>query len=132
VTIAITRLPRSGWILVRISGPIDVDEMIATIRTTRAQIETRMVPMLVDAREAVGPMTAEAIERAVAAVHDAVRRGGLRGHVAIVADDDVVYAGMLQYETRCAEIGVQVIRVFRQQPDAERWLEIVSAARDLR
>jgi hypothetical protein len=125
-------MPRSGWILVRITGPIDVGEMVATIRTTRAQVETRMLPMLVDAREALGPLTDEAVERAVAAVQDAVRRGGIRGHVAIVAHDDAVFGGMLRYETRCAEIGVRVIRVFRQLPDAEQWLQIVSAARDLR
>ena len=29
-------------------------------------------------------------------------------------------------------LGVRVIRVFRQMPDAEQWLEIVSAARNLR
>jgi hypothetical protein len=55
----------------------------------------------------------------------------MRGHVAIVASDDAIYNGMLRYETGCAVAGIRVIRVFRQLPDAERWLEIVSAARDL-
>jgi hypothetical protein len=36
---------------------------------------------------------------------------------------------MLLYEAGCADVGVRVIRVFRHLPDAERWLEIVSAAR---
>jgi hypothetical protein len=88
--------------------------------------------MLVDAREAIGPVSEQGIERAVAAVQEAVTRGGLRAHVAIAAEDTAVYAAMLRYETRCAEVGVRVIRVFRQLADAERWLEIVSAARDLR
>jgi hypothetical protein len=132
VTIAIRREARTGWIVVIVSGPIDIDEMVETIRTVRASVHTRMVPMLVDARDAIGPMSAEGIEQLVAAVQDALKRGGLRGHVAIVASDDAVYAGMLQYEARCAGIGVRVIRVFRQMSDAERWLEILSAARDFR
>jgi hypothetical protein len=37
----------------------------------------------------------------------------------------------LLYEARCAEAGVRVIRIFRKLEDAERWLEIVSAAREL-
>ena len=56
----------------------------------------------------------------------------MRGHVAVAALDDAVFEGMLRYETRCAEIGVRVIRVFRLLGDAENWLGIVSAARDLR
>jgi hypothetical protein len=43
--------------------------------------------------------------------------------------DDVFYARMLLYEARCADVGVRVIRVFRQLADADRWLDIVSAAR---
>jgi hypothetical protein len=39
---------------------------------------------------------------------------------------------MLLYETRCAEIGVRVIRVFRHRPDAERWLDAVASARHFR
>jgi hypothetical protein len=38
---------------------------------------------------------------------------------------------MLLYEAKCAEMGVRLIRVFRQSDDAERWLDIVSAARNL-
>jgi hypothetical protein len=57
---------------------------------------------------------------------------GPRGHVAIVAPDDVLYARMLLYEAGCADAGVRVIRVFRQRADAERWLDIVSAARHFR
>jgi hypothetical protein len=47
----------------------------------------------------------------------------------LVADDDALYSRMFLYEARCADIGVRVIRVFRQRPDAEYWLETVSAAR---
>jgi hypothetical protein len=114
------------------TGLVDIDDVLRVIATARATIETRMAPMLFDAREASGSMSDADVSRAVAAVTDIVRRGGIRGHVAIVASDDGVYSGMLRYETACAAAGVRVIRVFRQLPDAERWLEIVSAARDLR
>lgn len=90
-----------------------------------------MIPMLVDAREAYGGFSDADVERAVAAVDDAARRSGVRGHVALVALDDAVFTGMLHYETRCAEIGVRVIRVFRLLADAEHWLEVVTDARDL-
>lgn len=123
---------KRGWIVVRASGIIDLDDVLHLIQTARASVNDRMIPMLFDAREAEGALSDQDIDRAVAAVDRAARLGGTRGHVAIAASDDAVYAGMLGYETRCAEIGVRVIRVFRQLADAERWLEIVSAARDLR
>jgi hypothetical protein len=64
-------------------------------------------------------------------VRDVTQRTGMRGHVAIAALDEEVFTGMLHYETRCAEIGVRGIRVFRLLADAEHWLEVVSAARNL-
>jgi hypothetical protein len=47
------------------------------------------------------------------------------------ADDDALYRWFLLYEAKCAEAGVRVIRIFRQFEDAERGLEIVSAAHEL-
>jgi hypothetical protein len=75
-------------------------------------------------------MTATDIEKAVFAVRAVSAREQQRGHVAIVADDEALFQWLLAYETRCAEFGVRVIRAFRQLDEAERWLEIVSAARD--
>ncbi len=89
-----------------------------------------MVPIVFDARDAVGALSAADVARAVAAVSDAAKDVGIRGHVAIVASDEALYDGMLRYETACTASGVRVIRVFRQMIDAERWLEIVSAVRD--
>jgi hypothetical protein len=126
------RDPRRGWFIVRASGRLDVDEMIDLIRTVRRDIADRMVPMIVDARDARGALTDEDIERAVAAVREAARVGGPRGHVAIAAADEDLYPAMLRYEARCADIGVRVIRVFRRLQDAEHWLEILSATRDFR
>jgi hypothetical protein len=126
------RDPHRGWILIRAAGPVEIGDLLDTIRTARTSIEARMVPLLFDAREAHGSLRPDDVEQMVAAVQHAVSVGGTRGHVAIVAPDDTLYASMLRYETRCAEIGVILIRVFRQMPDARQWLEIVSASRNFR
>jgi len=90
-----------------------------------------MWPMIVDGDAATTDMSDEDADRAVAAVTDVVATTGLRAHVAIATGDDHLYRWMLGYETRCAQAGIRIIRVFRRAPDAERWLEIVSAARNL-
>jgi hypothetical protein len=117
------------WVMVRVSGVLGLDDVLRLIGSARAGVEHRMWPMLFDARSATTTTTEQDVEAAVHAVADAMRSQGPRGHVALVADDEVLYARMLLYETRCAEAGVTVIRAFRQRPDAERWLAIVSAAR---
>jgi hypothetical protein len=122
--------PRRNWLLVRFTGKLTIDEVIRLIRTVRAEPEYRLWPMLVDARHVSTDATEQDIERAVAAVQHAVLTEGTRGHVAIAASDDVLYARLLLYETRCAEIGVRVIRVFRQLPDAQEWLTILSQTRN--
>jgi len=68
------------------------------------------------------------VERTVEHARRATQQGP-RGQVALVADTDTLYARMLLYETRLAEEGIRLIRVFRWKRDAEQWLEIVSAAR---
>ncbi len=88
-----------------------------------------MMPLVFDARGATTEITEADIAQAVAVVREAAQRSGLRGHAAIIADDDRLFQRMLFYETRCAEAGVRLIRVFRLSRDAERWLEAVSAAR---
>jgi hypothetical protein len=117
------------WVIVRSTGELTIPDVLALIRTARADVEHRMWPMLFDARSATVRATEADLEQAVAAVAEAVQNQGPRGHVALVADDDTLYERMLLYETRCAEIGVAVIRAFRVLDDAQRWLEVVSAAR---
>ena len=73
----------------------------------------------------------EDVDRAVAVVKHAIDTTGMRAHVAVATSDNRLYRWMLLYEARCAEIGVRLVRVFRQCDDAERWLDIVSAARNL-
>jgi hypothetical protein len=130
VRVTVTRDEKRGWLDVRASGTFDIDEALRLVATARGAVENRMVPMLFDAREVRGPLPDDDVERAVQAVQKTVQEKGLRGHVAIVALDDEIYNGMFHYETRCAEVGVRVIRVFRLRADAERWLEIVSGARN--
>ena len=117
------------WVTVRVGGVLGLDDVLRLIGSARAGVEHRMWPMLFDARAATTTTTEQDVEAAVQAVAEALRSQGLRGHVALVADDDVLYARMLLYETRCAAAGVRVIRAFRERTDAERWLTIVSAAR---
>jgi hypothetical protein len=131
VPISVNIDERRNWLVARASGSLSIQETITFIRTARADIERRMCPLLFDARSCRTTMTEKDVEQAVAAVREVARRGQRRGHVAVVADDDVLYQRFLLYETECAEIGVRVIRVFRQLEDAERWLAIVSAAREL-
>ncbi|HYM23600.1 MAG TPA: hypothetical protein VEU08_10335 [Vicinamibacterales bacterium] len=115
-------------VLVRGSGVITLTDIVTLIRTARAHIDHRMWPMLVDARGAGTDLTTADVDRLAAAVQDAIAQGP-RGHVAIVADDEKLYSRMLEYEAKCAAFGVNYIRVFRLHPDAERWLDIVAAAR---
>jgi hypothetical protein len=130
--IDVIRDDQRRWIYARATGCITVDELLTLIATARADVEHRMWPMLFDGRSATTTASEEEIDGAVEAVRQAARIQGLRGHVAIVADDDVLYARVLLYEARCADIGVRVIRALRHIPDSERWLEIVSAARHFR
>ncbi|MGH8713393.1 MAG: hypothetical protein ACREYB_05240 [Casimicrobiaceae bacterium] len=115
--------------MARATGRLTLPELLEFLDTVRASTDRQMTPLLFNASGATTDMTGEDVERVVAAVRASAARSGVRGHVAIIADDDRLYDGMLLYETRCAEIGVRVIRVFRQSADAERWLEAVAAAR---
>jgi hypothetical protein len=120
---------RVHCVLVRGTGVITLDDVLTLIRTARAHVDHRMWPMLVDARGATTDLTVEDVDRLAAAVQNAHDTQGPRGHVAIVADDETMYGRMLAYEAKCAAFGVSYIRVFRQYNDADRWLDIVAAAR---
>src|ERR1051326_7384492 len=115
---------------VRGSGVIRLEDILTLVGTARADAGRRMWAMLVDATGATTDLTDADVDRLVAAVHHTVHAHGERAHVAIVADDEELYRHMLAYESRCAALGVTVIRVFRERPDAERWLDIVAAARN--
>ena len=127
----VVRDERRKWICVRGTGSIGLQEILALIQSARSDLHHRLWPMMFDATGATTNATAADVERVVDSVRDAVRREGApRGHVALVADDDELYACMLLYEARCAEFGVRVVRAFRRLADAEHWLEIVSSARN--
>lgn len=130
--LAVERDDRRRWIVAHASGELTLADVLTLIQTARADVEHRMWPMLFDARGATTRATDQDIDRAVDAVRRVVETEGSRGHVAIVADDDVFFARVLLYEARCAEIGVRTIRAFRDTGDAQAWLEIVSAARYFR
>jgi len=121
-----------SWIVARATGTVSLQEVLVFVRTVRAPVERRMLPLLFDARGATTDATDTEVMEAVALVRDTVARSGARGDVALIADDDRLFDRMLLYETRCAEAGIRSIRVFRQAADAERWLHVVSAAHNLR
>jgi uncharacterized membrane protein len=90
-----------------------------------------MWPLMFDGDQASTDMTDDDVARGVAVVQHAIETTGMRAHVAVAPSDDRLYRWMLLYESKCADIGVRLVRVFRQHDDAERWLDIVSAARNL-
>jgi hypothetical protein len=131
VPITIARDASRRWLRGRANGSISIEQVAGFLRTVRAPMELRMWPLLFDARGCTTSMTAADVDQAVAIVRKVAEARQRRAHVALVADDDRLYGWFLDYETRCAQLGVRVIRVFRQFEDAERWLDIVSAAREL-
>ena len=122
---------RRKWLFARAHGSLSIEETITFIRTARAKIERRMWPLLFDARACRTYMTVDDINKAVEAVREAARRGQQRGHVAFVADDELLYERFHLYETECADIGVGVRRAFRRLEDAGRWLQTMAAAGDV-
>jgi hypothetical protein len=119
------------WLVATASGDIASAELLELLRTARAPMELRMWPLVFDGTGATTSMVERDVESLVEFVRAAAAAGQRRGHVALVADDDRFYRLLLTYESRCAAIGVRLIRVFRYRPEAERWLKVMSAARHL-
>ena len=119
---------RRQWIWVRVTGALTIEDTLAIIRTARAPVDRRMWPLFIDASGATTTMSDADVETAVAEVRVAAGQGP-RGHVALVSSDDQLFDRLLLYETLCADAGIRLIRVFRKHADAEKWLEILSAAR---
>jgi hypothetical protein len=132
VPITLSELRPRGWLIATASGSLTLEEVLAFVRTARAGNDRRMMPLLFDARGATTEMSEADVEQAVAAVRHVAQQQGDRGHVAVVAEDTLLFRRMLLYETSCAAAGIRIIRVFRQRPDAECWLEAVCAARHYR
>ena len=129
--ITVERDLQRRWLIATATGIVSIDEIVHLVQTARTPVDLRMWPLLFDASAATTSMTDEDVATAVAVVHDAHDATGARGHVALVTGDNRFYALLLMYEIQCAQIGVRFIRVFRQRPDAERWLAVMSAARNL-
>jgi len=132
VPITLSEVRPRAWLIAKATGSLTLEEVLAFLQSARAGNDRRMMPLLFDARGATTDMSEADVDQAVVAVRRAAQQHGDRGHVAIVADDDLLFRRMLLYETSCAAAGVRIIRVFRQRPDAECWLEAVSAARHYR
>jgi hypothetical protein len=131
VAITFARDEGKRWLRAKAAGVLTLDELLVFLRTARSSVELRMWPMMFDGDTASTDMTDEDVASAVAVVQRAIDTTGMRAHVAVATSNDRLYRWMLLYEAKCAEIGVRLVRVFRQHDDAERWLDIVSAARNL-
>ena len=132
MAIALERDEKKCWLRAKATGVLTLDELTTFIRTARSSEELRMWPMIFNGDDATTEMNDEDVERVVDIVLQAIAMTGMRAHVAVATRDNRLYRWMLLYEERCAEKGARFMRVFRQHPDAERWLEIVSDARNFR
>ena len=132
MAIVIERDEQKRWLRARATGVLMLDELVTFIRTARSSDELRMWPMIFIGDEASTTLNDEDVDGVVNIVLQALATTGPRAHVAVATRDDRLYRWMLLYEERCAEKGARFMRVFRQHPDAERWLEIVSDARNFR
>lgn len=119
------------WLIATATGVISIEQIVDLLRTARPSVELRMRPLLFDASAATTSMTDQDVATAVAIVREAYAATGTRGHVALVTGDDRLYAWLLGYEIQCADAGIRFIRVFRRRPDAEQWLSVMTAARNL-
>jgi hypothetical protein len=132
VAIAIERDEKKCWLRAQATGVLTLDELVTFIRTARSSEELRMWPMIFNGDKASTSLNDEDVDGVVDIVQQAIATTGMRAHVAVATRDDRLYRWMLLYEERCAEQGARFMRVFRQHLDAERWLEIVSDARNFR
>jgi hypothetical protein len=131
VPIALERDHRRRLLTVRVTGVLTLREALDLLRTATADPAVETWPLIFDARGATTDMTPEDVESAVATVAEIHRTSTVpRGHVAIIADDDQLYVRMLLYETCLSDIGIRSVRAFRQAEAAERWLDIMHAARN--
>ena len=77
-------------------------------------------PELIDAIGASTTLTADEVRTLVNRTHDMLRQGPF-GPTAIASDNDVLYGMARMYEILAERDGIS-IGVFRNVPDAERWL----------
>jgi hypothetical protein len=127
VPIALGRDNLRRQLMARVTGVLTIYEALESLQAARADPAVETWPLIFDTRGATTSITREEVEAAVAVV-DAIRHTSTisRGYVAIIADDDRLYARMLLYETLLNEIGIRSVRAFRQSGAAERWLDIMS------
>jgi hypothetical protein len=127
VPIAVEHDERRRWIIAIASGVLTLADVITLIRTARASVEYRMWPMLVDAQTATTDMTEADVERTV----EAIQRGSSRRTAGTRRA-----GGARRYRLRAPAAVRDALRGHRhakrprQRPDAERWLALLSGARN--
>jgi hypothetical protein len=117
-------------LLARVTGVLTIAEALDFLRSARANPGFETWPLIVDARGATTTLTPDEVESAVDAVKEIRRTSVIPwGHVAIIADVDRMFERLCLYERRLFEIGIRIVRVFRDCDEAERWLEVMHATR---
>ena len=128
--IALERDNRRRQLMARVTGVLTIYEALEFLQAARADPAVETWPLIFDTRGATTTITPEEVEAAVALLDELRHTSTIsRGHVAIIADDDRLYTRMLLYETLLNEVGIRSVRAFRQAEAAERWLDIMHAAR---
>jgi len=113
-------------IIVTLEGPLDVDEIVATI-DRQASEGTWHYSRLYDARLHEAPTSAQ-IRALLGHVLERTRMHGPRGPVAVVTDHLAVYGMVRMYMSLGENDGT--VEVFRDIAEAERWLTARALAAD--
>jgi len=121
--------PTRRWFVARATGEIHLHEVLTFVQTVRSSKEDRHTPLLFDARGCGTSMTPDDVEPAARLAAKVDREGRPRAHVALIADDPVLRAWFVAYETRCAGLGIRVIRTFDTLAAGEQWLATLTNAR---
>lgn len=108
-------------LVARATGTLTVAELVEFVRTERTG-NLSQYQLFFDATTATAratPQDARLLAHQV--ITDSARTGGVRGPVAIIANDALLDLA-LAYEALCHGAGLHVIRVFRSIEEAEQWL----------
>jgi hypothetical protein len=120
--ITVTRDDQHAHLVATASGPVSVAILGDFVRTARVG-DSRLRPMLIDARTATFEMTAEDLRDVIAPVIAQLKAAdGDRAPVAIVVEDRAAFKMARMFETLVSAQGLVHLGVFREWDAAEQWL----------
>jgi hypothetical protein len=104
------------------SGELTLDELLTFVKSERTG-ELERYTLLFDLSAAAMNLTRNQIAAVADQVQSLTVRTGPRAAVAIVAPSDLLFGLTRMYQTLCDSAGVDTVRVFRDLPSAELWLD---------